>query len=66
MPTPWRVTVAPLRLASCTAKPPTPPAAPWTSTRAPSRSAPISSICAAINVATGSAAASTSPSANGV
>ena len=59
------VTCAPPATASCTANEPTPPVAPVTSTRRPSRSPPSRSARRAVSPATGSAAASAKVTASG-
>ena len=59
------VTCAPPATASCTANEPTPPVAPVTSTRRPSRSPPSRSARRAVSPATGSAAASSNETASG-
>ena len=51
------VTRAPERAASCTARLPTPPAAPVISTRLPSNGAPCRKVRSAVSPATGNAAA---------
>ena len=59
------VTLAPERAASCTARLPTPPAAPVISTRLPSSGAPWRRVRSAVRPATGSEAASANDTSSG-